>query len=94
MQFAITDDAAIIFAREYYRAIADGYPVDAAFGEARKAVYLDDNEMEWATPVLFMRAPDGALWDMADEADDEEMLWMGEKKGRGGMPSPLRREGI
>jgi len=81
MQFAITDDAAIIFAREYYRAIADGYPVDAAFGEARKAVYLDDNEVEWATPVLFMRAPDGGLWGMAGEEDEEGMPMDGKEEG-------------
>lgn len=30
MQFAITDDAAIIFAHELYAAIADGYPLEAA----------------------------------------------------------------
>jgi hypothetical protein len=70
MQFAISDDAAVTFAREYYRAIADGYPVDAAFGEARKAVYLDDNEVEWATPVLFMRAPDGVLWDIVGQGGE------------------------
>jgi len=84
MQFAISDRAAVTFAREYYRAVADGYPVDAAFGEARKAVYLDDNEVEWATPVLFMRAPDGVLWDIAGQAgkgQDEEMHG-GEEGGR------------
>jgi hypothetical protein len=81
MQFAITDDAAIIFAQAYYQAIADGYPVDAAFGEARKAVYLDDNEVEWATPVLFMRAPDGGLWDMAGDENEEEMPMNGKEEG-------------
>jgi hypothetical protein len=30
MQFEITDDAAVIFAREFYGATADGYPVEAA----------------------------------------------------------------
>ena len=35
MQFEITDDAAIIFAREFYGAIADGYPLEAALAEAR-----------------------------------------------------------
>ncbi len=70
MQFAISDGAALTFAQEYYRAIGDGYPVDAAAGEARKAVYLDDNDVEWATPVLFMRAPDGVLWETAGEGGE------------------------
>jgi hypothetical protein len=74
MQFAITDEAAVTFTRAYYRAIADAYPVDAAFGEARKAIYFDDNQLEWATPVLFMRAPDGVLWDVASAEEEQEPM--------------------
>ena len=39
MQFEFSDDAAIEFAPALYRALAAGRPVDAAVGEARKAVY-------------------------------------------------------
>jgi carbon-monoxide dehydrogenase large subunit len=62
MQFEITDEAAITFAGVIYEAIADGYPVDAALGEARKAIYADGNFMEWGTPVLYLRAPDGRVF--------------------------------
>ena len=36
MQFEITDEASITFAHEFYAAIADGYPVDAALSDARE----------------------------------------------------------
>jgi hypothetical protein len=62
MQFEITDQAAITFAEEFYAAAADGYPVDAALAEARKAIFAAGNEIEWGTPVLHLRAPDGRLF--------------------------------
>jgi len=62
MQYSITDPAAIHVAHEFYQAIAAGYPVDAALAEARKALYREGNQLEWGTPVLFMRAADGVLW--------------------------------
>ncbi len=65
MQFEISDEAARTLATEFYAALADGYPVDAALAEARMAVYLQGNEREWGTPVLYMRAPDGRVFDIA-----------------------------
>jgi tetratricopeptide (TPR) repeat protein len=64
MQFEITDEAAITLAHEFYSALADGYPVDAALAEARKAIFAQDNDVEWGTPVLYMRAPDGRVFDI------------------------------
>ncbi len=64
MQFAITDIAAITFSGELYAAISRGFPVDAAVAEARKAIYASKNEIEWGTPVLYMRAPTGELFDI------------------------------
>jgi formylglycine-generating enzyme required for sulfatase activity len=63
MQYEITDRAAIEFARTFYEALADGMPVDAAVAEARKAISLAvANTVEWGTPVLYMRAPDGRIF--------------------------------
>jgi hypothetical protein len=62
MQFPISDRAAITFADTFYRRIADGYPVDTAVAEGRKALWGGDHA-EWATPVLFMRSADGLLFD-------------------------------
>lgn len=64
MQFRITDIAAITLAREFYSAVADDYPVDAALTEARKAIKTHDNELEWGTPVLYMRSPNGQIFDV------------------------------
>ena len=66
MQFEITDDAAITFGHVLYEAIADGYPLDAATTEARKAIYADGNLTEWGTPVVYLRAPDGHIFDIQD----------------------------
>lgn len=69
MQFAITDTAAVAFAQEFYSAIADGLPVDAAAASARLGVYLDVSAVEWGTPVLYIRAPDGRIFAKAPAQD-------------------------
>jgi CHAT domain len=64
MQFEITDKAAILFADELYtNLIGRQDPIDAAVGEARKAIYVEVDQIEWATPVLFVRDPDVQLFD-------------------------------
>ncbi len=63
MQFEISDEAAIVFAHELYSAIADGYPIDAAVAESRRAIFGAGNDVEWGTPVLYMRSDDGRLFD-------------------------------
>ena len=64
MQFPVSDGAAITLSREFYRALADGYPVDAAVSEARKAVYGLGDGVEWGTPVLFSRSDDNRLLEL------------------------------
>jgi hypothetical protein len=71
MQFEISDQAAISLAHEFYGAVADGYPVDAALAEARKAVFAAGNVVEWGTPVLYLRAPDGRIFDVATSPDQQ-----------------------
>jgi hypothetical protein len=97
MQFEITDQAAITFADEFYAATAEGYPVDAALSAARKAIFVSGNDIEWGTPVLYLRAPDGRLFSVnrpaaraaeevtqrADEATRQaEMALQAEEKER------------
>jgi hypothetical protein len=60
MQFPITDDAAIRFARTFYKCVAKGLPIDAAVAEGRKALF-NDEAADWATPVLCLRTDDGNL---------------------------------
>ena len=64
MQFEIADDVASRFAREFYGALADGYPIDASLTEARKSIFAARHEVEWGTPVLYLRAPDGRIFDV------------------------------
>jgi pyruvate/2-oxoglutarate dehydrogenase complex dihydrolipoamide acyltransferase (E2) component len=71
MQYQITDEAAIEFSRAFYEALADGWPVDAAVTDARVAVSMD-SMLEWGTPVLYMRSPDGRLFDISTEAPSLE----------------------
>jgi hypothetical protein len=87
MQFEITDDAAIIFAREFYAALADGYPVDAALVEARKAIFAQDNALEWGTPVLYLRAPDGRIFDVAKAREQPDT---GAARPEPGAPARLK----
>lgn len=68
MQFEISDEAAITFSGEFYAALSGGFPVDEALAEARKAIYLQPNDVEWGTPVLYMRSPDGVLFDLTEAA--------------------------
>ncbi len=63
-QAAMTDQTALICAVELYGALADGLPVDAAVTEARKAVYARMGSMAWGNLLLFMRSPDGRLFEM------------------------------
>ena len=64
MQYPIPDRVALSFAREFYRALAEYYPVDAAVTEGRRAIYQDfgSDQPDWGTPVIFMRSPDGVLF--------------------------------
>lgn len=65
MQFEFSDIAAIEFAPALYGALAMGLPVDSALAEARKAVYII-SPVEWATPVLHLRADDARLFNLAE----------------------------
>ncbi|BCL79097.1 CHAT domain-containing protein [Ktedonobacteria bacterium brp13] len=68
MQYEITDQAAIEFSRTFYEALADGLPVDAAVCDARKSVSVGiENTIEWGTPVLYLRSPDGVLFDLVQQ---------------------------
>ncbi len=62
MRYPISDETAIIFAHEFYAALADGYAVDGAITEARVAIATRLGNGEWGAPQLIMHAQDGMLW--------------------------------
>ena len=54
----------MVFSSWFYTSLVAGEPVDAAVGRARNAVFAPGQpHAEWCTPVLFMRSPDGILFD-------------------------------
>lgn len=61
MQADITSGAAAAFAAAFYDAIAGGQGVDRATTAARKAIWAAGTT-EWWLPALFMRTPDGHIW--------------------------------
>jgi hypothetical protein len=64
MQFEIADETAAVFAHEFYRALADGCPVDAALSESRKAIFAAGRDVSWGTPVLYLRSPDARIFEV------------------------------
>ena len=70
MQSQISDEAAIVFASSFYEQVAAGSPVDASLAAARLAILAErSDDIEWGTPVLFMRVPDGRIFDVSSEAE-------------------------
>ena len=63
MRYAIADSTAKLFADEFYRTLALGWPVDAAIQTTRNAISMEVglDQPDFATPVLFMRAEDGVI---------------------------------
>jgi hypothetical protein len=66
MQFPVLQEAARYFAVEFYRALVEGFPIDACLTEGRKAVLFNTgiDNANWGIPVAYTRAPDGKLFEM------------------------------
>ncbi|MGA7730957.1 MAG: CHAT domain-containing protein [Chloroflexia bacterium] len=69
MQFEITDDAAKTFARAFYTGIASARPLEIALTETRLAMFSMGHGLEWGTPVLYMRSPDGRVFSVQQRPD-------------------------
>lgn len=67
MQYSILDSTAKLFADRFYRALALGWPVDAAIQATRNAISIEAglDRRDFATPVLYMRARDGVILSIA-----------------------------
>ncbi len=65
MQYAISDDAAVAFARGFYKALAHGRGIDEAVRSGRIGILgLSRGTLEWITPVLYLRGEDTHLFDI------------------------------
>jgi Tol biopolymer transport system component len=73
MQFPISDPAAVAFAQTFYQNVAKQVPLDASVMRARRALRrIKKDSLEWGTPVLYLRAPDGRLFGPAPTTLDPE----------------------
>jgi len=71
MQTAIPDTAGHELARSFYEGLADGLSVEGALTNARISESIEHGErVDWAAPVLYLRAPDGVLFAI-DKAPEE-----------------------
>lgn len=63
MQFSVSEAAVAAFAKAFYGTIDADQPIDNAVTEGRLAIaaHGKEGDLEWATPVLFLRSPDGRI---------------------------------
>ncbi len=72
MQYEVSNSTAQRFAIEFYRRLSLGDPVDKAAQEGRRRIALGPvrySARDFATPVLFMRVPDGHLFQRPTDAE-------------------------
>ena len=83
MQFTVPEEATRAFAGEFYRALAQGFPIDACVTEGRKAVMNASglSNADWGIPVVYTRAPDGRLFELPTD-DDERRTTNDDKPSR------------
>lgn len=65
MQYEVSNATASRFARRFYQQLAEDDPVDIAAQYGRRAIALGPTQYrkrDFATPVIFMRVPDGYLF--------------------------------
>ncbi len=73
MQRPISDRGAIRFSTAFYQHLARGVSIDEALTEGRQAIHsAKPNSFEWATPVLFLRMPEGNVFVTRQAAEAEE----------------------
>ena len=97
MQFEISDNAARAIAETFYTSLALNMPVDAAVTEARRKIFLDDDEsLEWATPILYMQVPDGQLFQfkLDKRAVRKASVTTADTVDTGPLPEPTTLEAI
>jgi hypothetical protein len=73
MQASITDNAALIFTRYFYRDLIETGAVDTSLTEARLRMQGNGHPIEWGTPVLYMRALSGQLFQPPANQPEEKV---------------------
>ncbi|MCP4346264.1 MAG: AAA domain-containing protein [Desulfobacterales bacterium] len=74
MQYPIDNNAAVVFAEEFYRRIGQFKPVDVAVQKGRRLLKQKfGNTRNFAIPVLFMRVEDGQLFIQTEQEQKEDV---------------------
>ena len=69
-QYRIEDKCAIVFSRQFYRALVGGLSIERAVAAGRLAAYNADKEgRDWGVPVLYLRARRGELFEGTADAE-------------------------
>jgi hypothetical protein len=62
MQFPVRDKTGLAFSERFYSSLAIGLSIDEAVAAARVAIAVSEDPRGWATPVLYLRSPDGVIF--------------------------------
>jgi hypothetical protein len=75
MQFLVPEETTRAFAGEFYRALAEGFPIDACVTEGRKAIINSAGlrRPDWGIPVVYTRDRWRVIRAAGAEADMEPM---------------------
>lgn len=68
MRSRVSDRAALAFAGRFYKSLVEALPVDTALSETRRGMHAGSDDLEWSTPVLYMRS-EGIVIDSAEEME-------------------------
>lgn len=88
MQAPVIDDHAMRFAQEFYRALADGYGLEAAVGEGRKRI--NEVAASWGVPTLYFQGSEPFAITALSDAQKAERLWQKAQQ----VTEPERRRGL
>ena len=93
MQFPISEGAAAEFTGDFYGSLAEGLAVDQAVTSGRKAL-LAGYASEWSTPVLFLRDPDGKVFDHIVARAPEVVSSVDDRDDAVAAPEPLHAAAV
>lgn len=84
MQMPMPDESAVVFSREFYRALAHRWPVDACVTEGRLGIRtaVRETRIDWGIPALFTRSADGILF-TDEEAEERDRRGAEQARGAG-----------
>jgi hypothetical protein len=63
MQSSVGDEAGVVFAEDFYQNLADYKPIDTCVSRGRRAIRNSTATRDWGLATLYMRAPDGILFE-------------------------------